>query len=106
MWIIVALTISIFIWHGAMTIVRSTVGAVATAMGVILFVRAACVRRRVLAMREERGAADFDRPPSRAERRWMAAGLKLAIRQTELRSLFPHIGSRCQRLLGAVAPSL
>lgn len=99
--IIVALTISIFIWHGAMAIARLIVDAIATVLGVMLFARTARVERRLLAMCAEPGANDVDHQPSRAERRLMAAGLRLAIRQIEMRSLFPHIGSHCDRLAAA-----
>lgn len=103
--IVIALMIITFVWYAAMVIARSTVDAIATALGVILFVRAARVQRRMIAMRVGHSAADFDRRPSRAERRLMAAGLKLAIRQTELRRLFPQVGSRCERLLGQAMSS-
>ena len=95
-----------FVWHAAMAIARSTVDAIATVLGVVLFARVARLQRRMIAMREGRGTVDFDRRPSRADRRLMAAGLKLAIRQTEFRSLFPHVGSRCERLLGLAGSSL
>ncbi|WP_419809032.1 hypothetical protein [Sphingomonas sp.] len=104
--IIIALMIITFVWHAAVVIARSTVDAIATAVGVVLFWRAARVERRMIAMREGRGAAEFDRRPNRAERRLMADGLRLAIRQTELRSLFPQVGSRCDRLLGLAGSSL
>ncbi|WP_375398457.1 hypothetical protein [uncultured Sphingomonas sp.] len=103
--IIIALMIVTFVWHAAMVIARSTVDAIATALGVVLFARAARVQRHMIATRGEIGTADFDRRTSRAERRLMAAGLKLAIRKTELRSLFPHVGSRCERLLGLATSS-
>ena len=34
---------------------------------------------------------DYNRKPTRAQRRLMRASLRLAIRQTELRSLFPSV---------------
>lgn len=104
--IIIAVMLITFVWHSAMVIARSTVDAIATVLGVFIFARAACVQRLMIAMREGGGVADFDRRPSRAERRLMADGLRLAIRQTELRSLFPQVGSRCERLFGLAGSSL
>lgn len=103
---IIALTIVVLAWHGAMALARLMVDVIVTAMGFALFARAAHVRRRILALREKCGSPDFDQRPSRAARRLMASGLKLAIRQTEFRSLLPHVGSRCDRLLSTAAPSL
>lgn len=104
--IIIVLTLGLLVWHGAMATARVMVDAAATAMGLILFARADRLHRRILALRDERGSFDFDRRPSRAERRLMAAGLKLAIRQTELRSLFSQVAARCERLLGMAPSSL
>jgi len=44
---------------------------------------------------------NFDRKSSRAERRAMATGLRLALRQTSATSLFPTIGDRARRLASA-----
>jgi len=98
--IIVALMIMIAAWQEGMAIARLTVDLIATAMGIMLAIRAARVRRRIIAMRNESAAAvrDCDRRPRRAERRLLAAGLKLAIRQTEFRSLFPTTMERAERI--------
>jgi len=104
--IIIVLTIIALVWHGTSAVARLAVDAIATGIGLVLFARAAHVRRRIVAMRQGRGALDSDRRPSRAERRLMAVGLNLAIRQTELRSLFPQAGLRCERLLGLAGSSL
>lgn len=99
--IIIVLTIIALVWRGATAVARLAVDAMATAIGLVLFARAAHVRRRIVAMREGRGTLDFDRRPSRAERRLMAAGLKHAIRQAELRSLLPVTTSRAERIVTA-----
>ena len=44
---------------------------------------------------------NFDRKSSRAERRAMATGLRLALQQTNASSLFPTIGNRARRLASA-----
>ena len=103
MTIVITLTIMIVGWHAGMAVVRLTVDAIATAIGVVLEVRVANVRRRIIAMRNEveTAALDFDRRPSRAERRLMATELKLTIRQTEFRSLLPLTASRAERIAAA-----
>ena len=50
------------------------------------------VTRRLLAA--PRLEIDYDRTPSRAERRLMRKSLRVAIARTELRSLFPTIVGR------------
>ncbi|MDK2766632.1 MAG: hypothetical protein KYX69_02820 [Sphingomonas sp.] len=98
--VFITLTIMIAAWEGCTVIARLTVDLIATAMGIVLTLRAARIRRRIIAMRSGAQATilDFDRRPSRAQRRSMAAGLKLAIRQTELRSLFPATMERSERI--------
>lgn len=104
--LIILLTISVLAWHGSVAIARLAVDAIATVVGLALFARAAHVSSHILAMRNRHGAVDFDRRLGRSDRRLIAAGLKLAIQQTEFRSLFPQTASRCERLLGIAAPSL
>lgn len=99
--IIIVLTIIALVRHGATAVARLAVDAIATGIGLVLFAHAAHIRRRILAMREGCGTLDFDRRPSRAERRLMTAGLKLAIRQAELRSLLPVTTWRAERIVTA-----
>ncbi|AXJ96335.1 MULTISPECIES: hypothetical protein [unclassified Sphingomonas] len=97
--IIIMLTITVLGWHAANAAARLLVEAIATVVGIALFAKAAGIHRRMLAMRGQCGGLDRDARPSRSERRLMAASLELAIRQTELRSLFPQVGLRCERLV-------
>ena len=80
---------------------RMIVELIATMIAIVLAVRTRRVVRDILAMRDMYAGPelDFDRKPSRAERRALAAGLRLAIRQTELMSLLPHTAARAQRMV-------
>ncbi|WP_394653103.1 hypothetical protein [uncultured Sphingomonas sp.] len=97
--IIIMLMIIVLGWHAATATARLLVDLIATVMGVVLFAKAAQVRCRMLAMQGRSGDAGGDQRLSRSERRLLAAGLKLAMRQTEFRSLLPQVAARCERLV-------
>jgi len=73
---------------------RLLVAAIATLLGLSLIIRSRRVARDLLAGANENRNLNYDRKPSRAERRAMGRGLKLALDQTELRSLFPATMAR------------
>lgn len=72
------------------------VAMIATSVGVNLALRARRVERRIiLAARHD---LNFDARPTRAERRIMRAGLRLALDQAPIRSLFPSTMTRAQSI--------
>lgn len=77
---------------------------VATTVTIIILVQVRRSARIILAMHalHRHKSPSFDRKPSRAERRALAADLRLALRQTELMSLFPQVGYGAQRLVAAL----
>lgn len=79
---------------------RLLVSANATAVGVALGMRACSIERDICAT--AKASRQSDRPgdykPTRAHRRILRAGLKVALQQTELRSLFPDHADRSQRI--------
>ena len=81
--------------------VRLAADVVATAIAIGLAVQARRATRAILAMREahDHRPGGFANQPSRAERRAMAASLRVAIRQTELISLLPHTAARAERMV-------
>lgn len=92
--IVIALTIIVVGWHAGLLAMRLAVDLIATVIGTILFVRVARTRHRIVAMQH----LDVSRPPTRAQRRLLAAGLKLAIEQAAFRSLLPATASRAERI--------
>ena len=71
---------------------RLIVFVFALMIGVILIRRSRQVQRALLrSSSDHRTRQDFDSRPSQSDRRLMRAHLKLAIRQTELASLFPGV---------------
>lgn len=78
---------------------RLVIEILATVMMFALEVRARGNARAMCELRNKHVATlNFDRKPSRAERRVMATGLRLALQQTNATSLFPTIGDRTRRL--------
>lgn len=76
---------------------RCVVEIVATAIGVVFALRARRLERIILPMRDNRSA--FDSKPTRAARHAMAASLRVALSQTELRSLFPTVPDRANHIV-------
>lgn len=75
---------------------RMLVAIIATIVGLNLVLRARRVERRmILAARRD---LNFDYRPTRAERRLMLAGLRLALDQAQIRSLFPSMMARAQSI--------
>lgn len=83
--------------------VRLAVAAVAMVYGIALAIRARRTEKQILAFSSTTGhsLADFDRKPTRGQRRAMRRSQKLALRQTEFRSLFPSIARRTQQFVRA-----
>lgn len=81
---------------------RQVIEILATVMMFAWEVRAHGNARAICELRNKyAGSITFDRKCSRAERRAMATGLRLALRQTNATSLFPTIGDRARRLASA-----
>ena len=81
---------------------RLVIEILATVMMFALELRARGIARAICEMRNKYvDTLNFDRKSSRAERRAMATGLRLALRQTNATSLFPTIGDRARRLASA-----
>lgn len=69
-------------------------------IGVTLIRRSRQVQRELLrSSSENRSRQDFDKRPSQSDRRLMRSHLKLAIRQTELASLFPGVMQQARSLV-------
>ncbi len=77
------------------------VAIIATLIGVNLVARARPVERRVILA--ARSDLNFNRRPTRAERRMVRKGLRLALDQTEFRSLFPATMTRAQAIADRLA---
>lgn len=73
----------------------TSVGMMAMIIAILLALRVRRLEPIIVAMRDERSAVD--RNPTRAERRAMAASLRLALKRTELRSLFPTLADRAEQ---------
>lgn len=71
---------------------------IASIIAIVLAARARRVVCALLVMRDVHAghALDFDRKPSRAERRVIATGLRIALQQTQLTSLFPTVACRAR----------
>lgn len=76
---------------------RLLVALLAILFGATSFARSRQVAGRLLADNRIRHDLNYDRRPSRAERRLMRKSLRLALDQTELRSLFPSITARVEQ---------
>lgn len=74
---------------GIIWLPRLVVGLIALIIAIGLSRRVARTTRQLLELR--RADLDYDRRPTRAQRRLMRASLRLALHQTELRSLFPAL---------------
>ena len=69
-------------------------------IGITLVRRSRHVQRQLLrSSSDHRTRQDFDSRPSQSDRRLMRAHLKLAIRQTELASLFPGVMQQARSLV-------
>lgn len=94
--LIALLGVGAALYIGAGWLPRILVTLTATIIAVVLalkFERA--VRRQLANLSRE---LDYDRKPSRAERRMMRSSMRLAIAKTELRSLLPTIVSRADSM--------
>lgn len=79
---------------------RVMVNIVATAMAIHLLRRSRSVSQKLIrAGAEHRDTLDFDRRPSRSQRRLMRAHLTLAVKQTELASLLPTVMTRVRSVV-------
>ena len=80
---------------------RLSVAAVAIGYGIVLAFQIRSTEQKVLAFRPagDQSLAGFDKTPTHAQRRAMRISLKLALRQTELTSLFPGIAHRTQQFV-------
>lgn len=76
---------------------RLLVALLTILIGAALFSRSRSVAGRLLADSSIRIDMNYDRRPTRAERRLIRKGLRLALAQTEVRSLFPSITARVER---------
>ncbi|WP_439570691.1 hypothetical protein [Sphingomonas sp.] len=83
---------------------RLLVAAIATLLGAALVIRsrrnAGDILSRGIGQRNSR----CDRKPSRAERRLLKQGLKLALDQAELKSLFPTTVARAETWANRLVP--
>ncbi len=82
---------------------RLLAAAIATLLGVALIVRSWRVGRDILGRVNDRRGLDYDRRSTRAERRAMRKGLKLALDQTEFRSLLPKMMATAERWAGRLS---
>jgi len=81
---------------------RLVIEFLATGMMFALEVRARSNARAMCEMRNKYAdSVTFDRKSSRAERRAMSTGLRLALQQTNATSLLPTIGDRARGLASA-----
>lgn len=80
---------------------RLSVAVLAMIYGFVLAARTRNTERSLLAFVDasENASADFDRKPTRGQRRAMRKSLTLALHQTEFRSLFPDIAHRAQHFV-------
>lgn len=76
---------------------RLLVALLAILVGATLSAQSRRVAGRLLADSSIRHDLNYDRRPSRTERRLMRKSLRLALDQTELRSLFPSITACAER---------
>lgn len=84
------LTLLLFAGYvGIIWLPRLVVAAVVVIIAVRLLLSAS--RRTRLLLEHRQIGLDYDRKPTRAQRRQMRASLQLALHQTELRSLFPAL---------------
>ena len=74
----------------------SLVVIMAMTIGIVLALRVRRLEPVIFAMRDERSA--FDRKSTRAERRAMAASLRLALDRADLRGLFPIVADRAAQI--------
>lgn len=86
-------------WLAVRYVPQLIVGLIATLLGIYL-IRSSRMAAQALigAGAAHRGKLDYDRKPSRSERRLMRRHLKLALRQTELASLLPGVMARARRI--------
>lgn len=105
MLLIIIVCSSILVWQILAYASRLSVAAIAFGYGVVLALQIRRTERAVLAFASAgaHSLADFDRKPTRGERRAMRMSLKRALRHTEFRSLFPNIAERTQRFVRASA---
>lgn len=98
------LFISILAWPILAHAARLSVAAIAFGYGVVLALQIQSTERAILAFASagEHSQADFDRKPTRDQRRVTRMSLKLALRHTEFRSLFPSIAERTQHFRASV----
>lgn len=75
---------------------RLLVAAIATLLGAALVIRSRRIARHILSRGIGQPNSRSDRKLSRAERRLLKQGLKLALDHTELRSLFPQSMARAE----------
>jgi hypothetical protein len=75
---------------------RLLVAAVALLLALEISRRVA--RKTHLLLQDPWRDLDYDRKSTHAERRLMRASLRLAIQQTELRSLFPSVAARADAM--------
>ena len=82
---------------------RLSVAAIVIGYGILLALQIRSTERAILAFAPvgDRTLADFDRRPTRGQRHAMRSSLKLALRQTEFRSLFPSIAQWTQQFVRA-----
>ncbi|WP_137787743.1 hypothetical protein [Sphingomonas sp. 3P27F8] len=83
------------LYIGAILLPRVLVACAAALVAAILAVKARGLTRLILVHSPR--DLDYDRKPSRAQRRVMRASLQVALDQTELRSLFPTLVGRADR---------
>ena len=76
---------------------RLLVESVATGIGVLLVISNRRARQRLLEVARPVETPDWDRRPSRAERRALQRGLNAALDMTAFSSLLPHVAVRAHR---------
>jgi hypothetical protein len=79
---------------------RLLVELVVTAIGMRLIIANRRARRTLLEVACPAGTADWDRKPSRVERRALKRGLNVALDMTVLTSLLPQVAVRAHRFAG------
>lgn len=93
--------IGVMAWPVIAHAARLSVAAVAIGYGIVLVFQIRSTEQKILAFRSacNGSLADFDRKPTRAQRRAMRTSLKLALRQTDLTSVFPGIAKWTQNFV-------
>ena len=94
---VIIILVLVLMYVCAIWLPRLLVGGVALIFTITLSLRVKRTTR--LLLQDVPRDLDYDRKPTRAQRRLMRASLRLAIRQTELRSLLPGVVTQADAIV-------